>query len=181
MATGPDERFPRDPVVPAFLASAMTRRQIIARGAALGLSGVALSKFVAEAAPGAPGHGLAKLAQDETPKTGGILKVGLQSDPSALDPYKDSLTAIWHVVEHIYNRLTGINPDLTVKPELAESWDISEDGLTYTPPPRPPRGGFLSPPGGVGGGFVWSVSRRGGGPPRGWSPPRRRSLLNGEC
>jgi peptide/nickel transport system substrate-binding protein len=132
MATGPDERSPRDSIVPAFLASAMTRRQIMARGAALGLSGVALSNFVAEAAPGGSARAISKLAQDETPKTGGTIKVGLLGDPTGLDPYKDSLTAIWHVIEHIYNRLTGINPDLTVRPELAESWDISEDGLTYT-------------------------------------------------
>ncbi|MCA9861124.1 MAG: hypothetical protein KC438_15465, partial [Thermomicrobiales bacterium] len=43
-----------------------------------------------------------------------------------------SLTATWHVVEHIYNRLTKVNPDLSVDLELAESVDISEDGLTYT-------------------------------------------------
>lgn len=58
--------------------------------------------------------------------------MGMQSDPSALDPQLQSLTAIWHVVEHIYNRLTKIEPDMSVAPELAESWEISEDGLTYT-------------------------------------------------
>jgi ABC-type oligopeptide transport system substrate-binding subunit len=43
-----------------------------------------------------------------TPQAGGMLKVGLQADPTPLDPHKQSLTAIWHVVEQIYNRLTRI-------------------------------------------------------------------------
>src|SRR5262245_20153418 len=129
-----DEKSPLDQEAAALFASALTRRQIMTRGAALGLSAAALSKFVGEAAPAGHGGALTKLAQDAspTPKTGGTLKVGLQADPTALDPYKQSLTAIWHVVEHIYNRLVDVNPDLTIKPELAESWDISDDGLTYT-------------------------------------------------
>jgi peptide/nickel transport system substrate-binding protein len=70
--------------------------------------------------------------QDGTPTPGGILKVGLQADPTALDPHKQSLTAIWHVIEHIYNGLTRITtPDLTVEPGLAEGWEISEDGTSY--------------------------------------------------
>jgi peptide/nickel transport system substrate-binding protein len=134
MAKGPEEKSPLDQQAAALFANALTRRQIMTRGAALGLSAAALSKFASEAAPAGHGGAFAKLAQDATPtpKTGGTLKVGLQADPTALDPYKQSLTAIWHVTEHIYNRLTGVNPDLSIKPELAESWDISEDGLTYS-------------------------------------------------
>jgi peptide/nickel transport system substrate-binding protein len=63
---------------------------------------------------------------------GGILKVGLQADPTALDPQTQNLTAIWRVVEHIYEGLTRTRPDLSIEPALAESWEISEDGLTYT-------------------------------------------------
>ncbi|HLZ30232.1 MAG TPA: ABC transporter substrate-binding protein [Chloroflexota bacterium] len=66
------------------------------------------------------------------PKRGGILKVGLQADPTSLDPQKTSLTALFHVTEHIYSLLVQLNPDLTVRPDLAEKWDISADGLTYT-------------------------------------------------
>ena len=64
-------------------------------------------------------------------RRGGILKVGLQADPTALDPQKQSLTAIWHVIEHIYNGLTRVKPDLSIEPALAEGWDISEDGTSY--------------------------------------------------
>jgi peptide/nickel transport system substrate-binding protein len=74
----------------------------------------------------------APLAQDATPKSGGILNVGLQADPTALDAQTQSLTAIWHVVEHIYEGTVGIGADLAPYPLLAESWEISEDGLTIT-------------------------------------------------
>src|SRR6266849_4793018 len=66
------------------------------------------------------------------PKRGGILKVGLQADPTSLDPQKTSLTALFHVTEHIYSQLVRLKPDLTVDPDLAEKWDISADGKTYT-------------------------------------------------
>jgi peptide/nickel transport system substrate-binding protein len=71
-------------------------------------------------------------AQAGQPKRGGILKVGLQADPTSLDPQKTSLTALFHVTEHIYSLLVQLNPDLTVRPDLAEKWDISPDGKTYT-------------------------------------------------
>ncbi|MBV9171945.1 MAG: peptide ABC transporter substrate-binding protein [Chloroflexi bacterium] len=66
------------------------------------------------------------------PKRGGILKVGLQADPTSLDPQKTSLTALFHVTEHIYSLLVRLKPDLTPEPDLAEKWDISPDGKTYT-------------------------------------------------
>src|SRR6266851_890938 len=66
------------------------------------------------------------------PKKGGILKVGLQADPTSLDTQKTSLTALFHVTEHIYSGLVRLKPDLTVEPDLAEKWDISADGKTYT-------------------------------------------------
>jgi peptide/nickel transport system substrate-binding protein len=74
---------------------------------------------------------------DPAVKTGGTLRVGMQSDPGGLDPYLSSATALWHVVEHIYNRMTRIAPDLSVQLELAESIEVSGDGLDYTFKLRP--------------------------------------------
>src|SRR3712207_3800288 len=102
----------------------LDRRQLVAGAAGLGLAAPFL------------GRGMSALAapalQEGTPTPGGILKVGLPADPTALDPHKQSLTAIWHVIEHIYNGLTRITaPDLTIEPGLAEGWEISEDGTSY--------------------------------------------------
>jgi peptide/nickel transport system substrate-binding protein len=108
---------------PSVRAAAVSRRHLVLGAAAL-----------AGAAPFARLRPLVAGAQEASPEpvAGGILKVGLQSDPTALDAQKQNLTAIWHVVEHIYEGLARIRPDLTIEPALAESWDISEDGLTYT-------------------------------------------------
>ena len=82
-------------------AGRLTRRQMMTRAAALGLSTAAIAALPTATYPGTR----RALAQDAAAKPGGILKVGLQADPTALDPHKQSLTAIWHVVEHIYSRL----------------------------------------------------------------------------
>ena len=58
--------------------------------------------------------------------------MGLQADPAELDPHKTSLTAAWHVIEHVYNGLVATNADLEPIPSLAEHWEISEDGVVYT-------------------------------------------------
>ena len=101
----------------------LDRRQLVAGAAGLGLAPPFLGR-------GMSAH--AALARQEgTPTPGGILKVGLQADPTALDPHKQSLTAIWHVIEHIYNGLTRVKPDLSIEPALAEGWEISEDGTSY--------------------------------------------------
>ena len=106
----------------------LSRRQVMAGAAGLGLV-APFARFGAIA------------AQDATPAVagvpGGILRVGLQADPTGLDAQKQNLTAIWHVAEQIYQGLTRIRPDLSVEPCLAESWEISEDGLTYTFKLRP--------------------------------------------
>jgi peptide/nickel transport system substrate-binding protein len=98
----------------------LNRRQVVA-----GAAGLGLVPFLGRQTG-------ALAAQDATPTPGGILKVGLQADPTALDPQKQSLTAIWHVIEHIYNGLTRVKPDLSIEGALAESWDIADDGITYT-------------------------------------------------
>src|SRR5262249_20468295 len=101
-----------------------TRRQVVSGGAGLGLTPL-LARYPVLAAPASQGT--------PTVKIGGTLKVCVQADPTALDPQKQSLTAIWHVIEQIYDGLTRIiTPDLSVQPALAESWDISDDGITYT-------------------------------------------------
>ena len=124
----------------------LSRRDAMLRGAALGLSASALMALngglaFAQATPGAspaaspaasPVAVTAAPTADPNAKTGGTLKVGLQADPAELDPHKTSLTAAWHVIEHMYDGLVSVSPALTPVPALAESWEISADGITYT-------------------------------------------------
>jgi peptide/nickel transport system substrate-binding protein len=84
------------------------------------------------AQPTAASKPTAAVAVASQPKRGGTLKVGMQADPTALDPHKTSLTALFHVTEHIYSSLLRLKPDLTVEGDLAEKWEVSADGKTYT-------------------------------------------------
>ena len=59
--------------------------------------------------------------------------IAIDSSPAGLDPHLiTAFNSVVIVQGNIYEGLTGIDKDLNVVPGLAESWDISEDGLSYT-------------------------------------------------
>ena len=61
------------------------------------------------------------------------LVLGLVLEPPHLDPTAGAAAAIDEVVyTNIFEGLTKIGPTGEVLPALAESWEISEDGKTYT-------------------------------------------------
>lgn len=61
------------------------------------------------------------------------LVVGLQLEPPHLDPTGAAAGAIDQVLyANVFEGLTRFGADGSVGPGLAESWDISEDGLIYT-------------------------------------------------
>src|SRR5690606_30428839 len=63
------------------------------------------------------------------------IKVGLVLEPPNLDPTAGAAAAIDEVVyANVFEGLTRFASDGSVIPALAESWEISDDGLTYTFP-----------------------------------------------
>ena len=61
------------------------------------------------------------------------LNVAVDSSPAGLDPHL--VTAFSSVViigDTVYEGLTTVAEDLSVQPALANSWNVSDDGLTYT-------------------------------------------------
>ena len=61
------------------------------------------------------------------------LKLGLALEPTGLDPTIDAAASIDDVVyQNIYEGLTRIDQNGAVQPALATSWDVTDDGLTYT-------------------------------------------------
>lgn len=60
------------------------------------------------------------------------LKIGLESDPDALDPDK-SRTFVGRIVfTSLCDKLIDVTPDLKLVPQLATDWTISDDGLTVS-------------------------------------------------
>lgn len=76
------------------------------------------------------------LAADESPAPAGgkvVLKLGLTNQPDNLNPfvgYEGSSYEVWALN---YDMLIGYSAeDGSPKPQLAESWEVSDDGLTWT-------------------------------------------------
>ena len=58
---------------------------------------------------------------------------GVSGTVSRINPLFDSFNAVDSDVSAlVFSGLTRLGPDGAVQPDLAESWDISDDGLTYT-------------------------------------------------
>ena len=58
------------------------------------------------------------------------LKIGLESDPDALDPDR-SRTFVGRIVfTAMCDKLIDVSPELDLVPQLATDWTVSEDGLT---------------------------------------------------
>ncbi|SEN89384.1 peptide/nickel transport system substrate-binding protein [Pseudorhodobacter antarcticus] len=60
------------------------------------------------------------------------LKIGLESDPDALDPDK-SRTFVGRIVfTSLCDKLVDITPELSIVPQLATAWETSDDGKALT-------------------------------------------------
>ncbi len=66
------------------------------------------------------------------PQHGGILRVGMQTDPVGLDPHVTNATATRNMLENTYDTLVMFDSSLAIVPGLAESWEASEDLLQWT-------------------------------------------------
>ena len=63
---------------------------------------------------------------------GGSLSYGEYGRPATLDPITSNEMISLRLTELIFNGLVGINEKQEIVPELAEKWDRSPDGRTYT-------------------------------------------------
>jgi len=61
----------------------------------------------------------------------GVLEIATDTAPVGLDPHKVTAFSSFVVIGQIYDGLVEVNADLAVEPALAESWTVSDDGLTY--------------------------------------------------
>jgi len=61
-----------------------------------------------------------------------IIQRGNGGDPQTLDPARAQDTHSFHVLEDLYEGLLAVNAAGRVVNAAASSWEVSEDGLTYT-------------------------------------------------
>src|SRR5829696_875465 len=68
---------------------------------------------------------------DDQPVRGGILVAAIDSDPGHFNPAITTSGATHTGSELIYNGLVELDDNLEPQPELAESWDVENDGALY--------------------------------------------------
>ncbi|MCG8454407.1 MAG: ABC transporter substrate-binding protein [Spirochaetales bacterium] len=88
------------------------------------MAGMAFANGEADSASGASGH---------DGKMGGVLVFGRSGDSVSLDPGRETDGESFYATHQIFDTLVEFQTGTTeVVPALATSWDVSEDGLTYT-------------------------------------------------
>lgn len=65
------------------------------------------------------------------PSYGGTAVVAMSVDPGDWQPLTTTGDVVTLVDVNVFSKLTKFASDLSVVPDLASSWEISEDGLTY--------------------------------------------------
>lgn len=78
-----------------------------------------------------PATSAASTERDSDKPVGGVMR-RLFSDPPTLDPHKTSDTTSAFIVGEVYSGLVMLNTDLQIVPDIAERWEISDNGLIYT-------------------------------------------------
>ncbi len=63
---------------------------------------------------------------------GGTLRAAIGGDPDQLNPHTTTSSFAFTVLENVYDTLVEPGDDLTMEPALAESWEVSDDLLTWT-------------------------------------------------
>jgi peptide/nickel transport system substrate-binding protein len=125
------------------LASVRVSRRAFLRAAALSSAALGLmacgpaapaSPPAPAAQPAAPAAPAAAAQGAESPRRGGELVFVVSAEPPSFDGHKETTFAMIHPVSPHYSTLLKFDPDNYPKVlgDLAESWTVSPDNLTYT-------------------------------------------------
>ena len=72
------------------------------------------------------------MAEAQTPKKGGMLRIGNLGEPPSLDPHWGTQTITEVMANHLFESLYALDESYQPIPMLAESHTVSKDGLVYT-------------------------------------------------
>jgi len=70
--------------------------------------------------------------ETKQPKYGGTLIYGTREEPDNLNPWKTVMSVSDTVMNYILDPLVVLDYNLTPRPLLADSWNVSDDGLEWT-------------------------------------------------
>jgi len=105
----------------------LSRRELVTRAGAVGAGAIAAGAL----AGGATAASKRRFATP-TPRRGGTLTFGLESDPVAVAPFGMAPGAAHWGKEHTYDSLAEFDRGLNIKPALATSWKVDKKGVTFT-------------------------------------------------
>lgn len=71
-------------------------------------------------------------ATETAAKWNGVINISLNQDPPKLDPTASTALVDRHVFQSLFDKLIDLDEKGKLIPMLAEKWDISPDGKTYT-------------------------------------------------
>lgn len=81
-------------------------------------------------------HGLALVRAQEAPQSGGVFNYAESGDFNDFNPWTVAATNMG-VYNQVFSRLTWKNSEGEPQPDIAESWQLSDDSLTFTANLRP--------------------------------------------
>ncbi len=111
----------------------MLRRAILAMAVGLGAIGLAACGGASQDGAAGGGTPAAKADAGPAPRGDSTLQVALPEDPASLDPATSAAAVERNVLAQMYDNLVDIDADLQPRPGgLTESYEMSEDGKTYT-------------------------------------------------
>jgi peptide/nickel transport system substrate-binding protein len=101
----------------------LSRRSVLRGAGMAGVTSLLAACGIASRDGGGAGSG----------SSGGTLTMGIDATSAVFDPAFYTTLGDWMVVDSVCRGLTFISfDDPAPQPDLAESWDVSPDGLTYT-------------------------------------------------
>lgn len=95
-------------------------------------SAVAPTSAPPTAAPTTPPPTALPTPEPSGPKPGGTLILGIRQEPSSLDPQGSANAVAQRPLSNLYDSLVWLTPEGEVKPWLATSWEVSDDGKVFT-------------------------------------------------
>ncbi len=98
-------------------------------------SGGAQPSAPTAASGSAAGSGAAapkEAAKAAAPQKGGTLTIGLDSEPPTLDPHASPSAVSFYITNQACESLLYLDENRQLKPWLAESWEVSDGGKTFT-------------------------------------------------